>query len=313
MKYLSFIFQIVLIIVLAVISGCTKQKKQDYAPKYGQTPKNQTNVIEYVFAVHPLHNSRRYFEVYQPLVDYINQHTNEFSLRLEASRDYANFEEKLMKREYHFALPNPYQSYQAIKYGYTIFGKMGDDDRFCGIIVVRKDSHISSVSDLKGTAISFPSATALAAAMMPKYFLKSNGLDVDKDAECRYVGSQESSIMNVYLGKTKAGCTWPPPWESFLEEHTDIANALTIQWQTEPLINNGLVARDDVPKNHIKIFSDILFNLHKTSEGEEILKRINLSKFESITQQEYTSRVNNFLQKYKLMFGSLPGMGENKK
>lgn len=304
----SLFFRHAAIAVLFLV-GCTKQSSQGQLPVYGKERVVRAAAVEYIFAVHPLHNSRKYFEVYQPLVDYINQHTQEFSIRLEASKDYTQFEDKLIDRKFHFALPNPYQSIKSIRSGYTIFGKMGDDERFRGIIVVRKDSHIKSVNDLKGSSISFPSATALAAAMMPKYFLRVNGLDVEKDADCLYVGSQESSIMNVFMGKTKAGCTWPPPWESFLKEHPEVNDALTVRWQTEPLINNGLVVRDDVPKEHIKIFSDIVFRLHNSDEGRIILKKINLSRFVPIAQEEYSARVNTFLRKYEKMFGSLPGIG----
>jgi phosphonate transport system substrate-binding protein len=310
MKYV-FLTRLFFIAVLAIILSCSKQEKPAYVPSYGEKPVIKDSVTEYIFAVHPLHNSRRFFEVYQPLVDYCNQNTNEFSIRLEASHDYAHFEEKLENRKFHFALPNPYQSCQAIDFGYIIFGKMGDDDRFRGIIVMHKDNKINSVRELKGAAISFPSATALAASMMPKFFLKSNGLNVEQEAKCHYVGSQESSIMNVYLGQTKAGCTWPPPWESFLADHPQIASTLLIKWQTEPLINNGLIVRDDVPEKHLQIFSEQLFNLHKNDKGKEILKEINLSQFVAITQQEYFTRVNSFLQKYTELFGALPGMGEN--
>ncbi|MDP1678338.1 MAG: phosphate/phosphite/phosphonate ABC transporter substrate-binding protein [Bacteroidota bacterium] len=312
MKTPSVIFHFIFIVTAILNFSCTKQPKRESTPIYGKESTVQSVIVEYTFAIHPLHNSRRYFEVYQPLVDYINQHTKEFSVRLEASKDYAHFEEKLKNRKFQFAIPNPYQSIQSLQYGYTIFGKMGDDERFRGIIVVRKDSHIRSIEDLRGEVISFPSATALAAAMMPKYFLKTNGLDVEKDAKCLYVGSQESSIMNVYFGKTKAGCTWPPPWESFLKDHPEVDSALTIQWQTEPLINNGLVVRNDVPEQHCKIFFDILFQLHTHREGKEILKRINLSRFVPMLQKEYTARVNTFLIKYKNLFGSLPAMGGKK-
>ncbi|MBI2419286.1 MAG: PhnD/SsuA/transferrin family substrate-binding protein, partial [Ignavibacteriales bacterium] len=171
---------------------------------------------------------------------------------------------------------------------------------------------INSVHDLHGDETSFPSATASAAAMMPKYFLKTRGFDVEKDAICRYVGSQESSIMNVYLGKTKAGCTWPPPWETFIAMHPEVDSALVIKWQTEPLINNGLVVRNDVPAQHLKIFSDLVFYLQAKPEGKEILKAINISCFVPISQNEYMSRVNTFLKKYVSLLGELPGLGAKK-
>ncbi len=309
MVHSSKLFRVTLAIGILFFACCSKSSKQQYTPLYGKTSTIHGTVPEYIFAVHPLHNPSRFFEVYQPLVDYINKSTTEFSVRLEASRDYNSFEQKLFERKFHFALPNPYQSVQTILYGYTIFGKMGDDSRFYGIIIVHEDSTIKSVEDLRGAAISFPSKTALAAAMMPKYFLKMKGLNVEKDAECRYVGSQESSIMNVYMGKTKAGCTWPPPWESFASEHPEIAQELKVQWKTDPLINNGLVVRNDIPKSHVNIFSNALFSLHTTDEGKTILKKINLSRFVEISEKEYVTTVNNFLKKYQKQFGSLPAVG----
>lgn len=295
--------------MIMILFGCTDRSGQEHSIKYGNTSAVPSAKVQYIFAVHPLHNSRRYFEVYQPLVDHINRHAAAFEIRLEASKDYSQFEEKLIRRQFHFALPNPYQSIYAVQYGYTIFGKMGDDDRFRGIIVVRKDAGINTIMDLKNSSISFPSATALAAGMMPKYFLQSNGLDVEKDVTCLYVGSQESAIMNVFLGKTKAGCTWPPPWESFLLEHPEVKDALMVRWKTDPLVNNAVVYRNDVLPEHAAEFGRIIFALHNSADGKEILKRINLSRFEPVHQDEYVRRVDLFLAKYQKVFGKLPGIG----
>lgn len=88
---------------------------------------------------------------------------------------------------------------------------MGDDDNFRGIILVRKDSGIKSVKDLVGKNISYPAPTALAATMMPQWYLHIHGINIHTDITNSYVGSQESSIMNVFLGKSAAGATWPPP------------------------------------------------------------------------------------------------------
>lgn len=291
---------------LANFIGCSKKSGKEYSPAYGETPAVRTKKIEYIFAVHPLHNPDRFFEIYQPLINYINSTVVDFSLKLESSKDYGSFEQKLYGRKFHFALPNPYQSVNATKYGYTVFGKMGDDKKFRGIILARKDAHITKVSDLRGAVISFPSATALAASMMPKYYLKQHGLDVEKDAICRYVGSQESSIMNVYLENAKAGCTWPPPWEMLIKFHPEVKSALEIVWQTEPLINNGLIVRNDVSKDHLEKISSLLFTLQNYTKGKTILKRMELSRFEKIENKKYVDIVTAFLNKYKQLFKNLP-------
>ena len=127
--------------------GCEK-KVEEYKPEYSD---NQTiSKKVYIFGVHPLHNPKRLFEVYQPLVDHINKHLEGVIIKLEASRNYASYNKKLFSRHFDFSLPNPYQTVQSLNHGYKVFGKMGDDKTFRGLILVRKDSGIKTVYDLKG-------------------------------------------------------------------------------------------------------------------------------------------------------------------
>jgi phosphonate transport system substrate-binding protein len=174
---------------------------------------------------------------------------------------------------------------------------MGDDDKFSGIILVRRDSGIEQVSDLKGKKVAYPAATALAATMLPQYYLQTHGLDVSHDIENLYVGSQESSIMNVYLGNTAAGATWPLPWEAFQSAHPTQAGELVVKWVTAPLINNGVVARDDVPEHIARQVAQLLDSLHGREEGKSILARMPLSRFELADDQRYRV-IEDFLRNF---------------
>lgn len=256
-------------------------------------------------AVHPLHNPRRLFEVYQPLIELINEASNpEFSIKLETSRDYAAFEAKLQSGKFHFALPNPYQAVESERRGYRIFGKMGNDERFRGIIVVRRNGGPSTVAGLRGESISFPAPTALAATMMPKLFLNRAGLATG-EINARYVGSQESAIMNVLLGNTVAAGTWPPPWEALLRQRPELADALVVQWRTEPLVNNGLVVRRDVPDGDIRKVAEIVFSLHEHGRGRGILNAMEIERFEPADTTSFEP-VRNFMRDYRAAFGELP-------
>ena len=290
------IYAILLLSILIFSVACEKKEEVEYTPKYSDVAPFQKNI--YIFGVHPLHNPKRLFEVYQPMVDYINSHLTDSELRLEASRDYPAYDKKLFARHFHFSLPNPYQTVTSLKHGYKIFGKMGDDENFRGIILVRKDSNIKSVDDLKGKNVSYPAPTALAATMMPQWFLYENGLNINKDITNSYVGSQESSIMNVFLGKSIAASTWPPPWRAFIKERPEIAEQVMIKWQTPPLPNNGLVVRDDVPKDIVDIVSSIIFALHTHEEGQKILQAMELSRYEKADKSTYTPVVE-FLEKFE--------------
>jgi phosphonate transport system substrate-binding protein len=277
-----------------LIISCSK-KNEDITPVYQILATPSKPILR--FAVHPLHNPKLLMAKFEPLISYLDKNIPEYEFRLEASTNYASFEEKLKSREVEFALPNPYQSLMAIQHGYHIFAKMGDDENFRGIILVRKDSGIKRVADLKGKTISYPAPSALAASMLPQYFFYKNGLNVLKDTKSIYAGSQESSIMNVFLKVSKAGCTWPPPWKAFLQSNPDKAQELEVKWVTNVLPNNSFIARNDVPRDLVLKIHNLLLELHKTREGKIILDSIGLSQFETADEKTYEP-VKNFLAKF---------------
>ncbi|MGD8911357.1 MAG: phosphate/phosphite/phosphonate ABC transporter substrate-binding protein [Candidatus Thiodiazotropha sp.] len=268
-----------------LLVACDKTATPTYQPTFSKAPPITETV--YLFGVHPLHNPQRLYEVFGPLMDYLSEQTPGVRFKLVASRNYAAYDEKLYAGKFHFSLPNPYQTINAIDKGYRVFAKMGDDENFRGIILVRRDSGITQVSDLKGKAVSYPAPTALAATMMPQYYLQTNGVDVKQDLDNRYVGSQESSVMNVYLQQTSAAATWPPPWLALVKERPELKNELQVIWETDPLINNGLVVLPEVPADTVRQVHDLIVNLHTHEEGRQILKPMELSRFESATNSSY--------------------------
>jgi phosphonate transport system substrate-binding protein len=268
-----------------LLGACDKSAAPSYRPTFTDAPPTTEKV--YLFGVHPLHNPQRLYEVFGPMMDYLSEKIAGVRFKLEASRNYAAYDEKLYAGKFHFSLPNPYQTINAIDKGYSVFAKMGDDENFRGIFLVRRDSGISRVSDLKGKAVSYPAPTALAATMMPQYYLQTNGVDVIRDLDNRYVGSQESSVMNVYLKQTSAATTWPPPWLALVKERPELDTELQVIWETEPLINNGLVVLPDVPSEIVDQVHDLIVNLHTHERGREILRPMELSRFESATNSSY--------------------------
>lgn len=242
---------------------------------------------QYIVGIHPLHNPKRLFEVYGPIVDFINVQLPQVRFKLEASRNYEEFNKKLYSGHFDFAMPNPYQTIRSLQHGYHVFGKMADDEDFRGIILVRKDSGIEKVTDLKGKAVAYPAKTAVAATMMPQQYLHTHGININTDIENRYVGSQESSIMNVILGHVAAAATWPVPWRTFSAENPQQAAQLEVKWQTEALQNNGWVVRNDVPTALVAQFSQVLFNLQTSANGQKLLAAVPVSHFEAANDQTY--------------------------
>lgn len=286
-KWLNLPLLLLAALFTLVIAGCSEEDKGGYSPELMSDKQTTSTDKLYTFGIHPLHNPNRLHEVFGPMMEYLSANIEGASFKLEASRNYAAYDEKLYAGKFEFSLPNPFQTINSLKHGYRVFGKMGDDDNFRGIILVRKDSGIEKIEDLKGKAVSYPAPTALAATMMPQYYLQSHGLEVMKDLDNRYVGSQESSVMNVFLKDTVAGATWPPPWHAMVKERPELAEQMEIKWQTEPLPNNGLVARNDVDEALVERVAELLTTMHTSAEGRVMLERMELSRFERATDATY--------------------------
>jgi phosphonate transport system substrate-binding protein len=122
---------------------------------------------------------------------------------------------------------------------------------------------------------------------MPQYFLYAHGLNVNADIENRYVGSQESSIMNAYLGLTAAGATWPPPWRAFQKDYPEKAAELEVIWETEALINNSVMVRDDIPAPIREQIHALLVGLDGTGEGKSILAGMEMARFLPASDEDY--------------------------
>jgi phosphonate transport system substrate-binding protein len=293
--------------LVLVSTSCDARPGGEYVPVVSALPARADLEPEYSFGVFPLHNPIRLFEVYQPMLEAVERAVPGARFRLEAGRDYPTYEARLNRGSLHFALLNPYQALRAQERGYRIFAKMGDDDRMRGIIVTRRNAGLRDVKDLAGSTISFPAPTALAASMMTKVFMKRHGLDVEREATIRYVGSQDSAVLNVHLGLSKAGCTWPPTWDALQREHPEVVEQLEIRWQTESLPSLAVVVRADVPDDCIRRVADVLTGLHASIEGRAILAGMQIPRYEAATSTTYEP-VRRFIDDYERLFGALPSL-----
>jgi phosphonate transport system substrate-binding protein len=296
-RYANILSSFFIVVSFVLIAGC-KQKAGEIGPKYSQK-KDSLEILKLQFAIHPLYNPVKLFRVYQPLINYLNEGLQgEAQISLESSTDYNAYLEKIRKHEIGMLLPNPWQTLIAIKEGYSVIAEAGISADFKGIFIIRKDSDINEPKDLIGKVVCYPSPTALAACIMPQYFLFQHGIDINKDISNSYVTSQESSILNVFLGNATAGATWPPPWRAFQKSHPMEAAELKIIWETESLINNSVMIKNEVaPKIRDRV-QELLLGLSKTKSGEILLKEMETECFIKASNEDYNI-VRNYINRFE--------------
>jgi phosphonate transport system substrate-binding protein len=290
--------------MVALITACSREEAPP-APAYTDKPVIAQQETHYVFAVHPLQNPQLLHQKFQPLMQYLGEKIPGAEFDLDASSDYADYERKLRAGEHQFSLPNPYHAALARDWGYHIIAKMGDDELFRGVFIVRNDSPIKTPADLRGKIVSYPAPTALAAAMMPQLYLQKQGIDVQTELKNVYVGTHNSSIMNAYLGQSAAGATWPVAWRAFQKANPKEASELHVIWQTPTLIQNAIIARNDVPQPIVDQVQHLLVTLHESAAGRAILENIDTSSFVKADNAQFNV-VTDFLKEYNARVKKTP-------
>ncbi len=87
--------------------------------------------------------------------------------------------------------------------GYVPIAVKGDEKGFQGynlITIVRKDSGIDSMADLKGKRVAHTSASSNSGNLAPRALFPSQGLVPDEDYKVLYSGKHDQSILGVYNG-----------------------------------------------------------------------------------------------------------------
>ncbi len=282
-----------------LLTGCNdREKSSAYIPSA-----KEVNLTTYTLGIHPYLNSKKMYRSYRPIFDMIENKIGDIDIVLETSSSYAEYNTKLYRGDFDFSLPNPFQTYKALSHGYKVVAKMKPDSVFRGIFVARRELGLKEPLELKGKKISFPAPTALAATMMPLYFLHEHGLDVQNDIEKRYVGSQYSSILNAYSLDTAVAATWPPPWEAWAKENPEKAEKMEVLWQTEPLINNGFVVKKELDPKVAEAVVDLLVRFDTTEKGKRLLKQAGFAGFSRADDDDYTTVVGSFIEKYDAAIG----------
>jgi len=285
-----YLFPLLLLNFLFLSCNSHSSRKQQYEPTYSVDSSGKKVLI---FGVPNLSS----YEDCDLLVKYLNKNLSNIFIRIVASTDVKDYENKIKKNEFDFIIINGPLLLEAEKNGYSIVAKMGDDEKYKSVIFVRNDSAINKISDLKGKTIATSGPPALAGTMMPLFYLYKNGLDVNKDIKHLYSPSFESTIMNVYLGKCAAGASKKASVVNIFKQRPEIASKLSIKWETPPLINNAFMIKNNMDKEMADALTKLILTLQENEEGKKALIPLDVSRFEKANMDTYKP-LKVFLKEY---------------
>jgi len=239
-------------------------------------------------------------ERFQPLVEYLKKETG-YNFTLEAV-DTVDFEEKFKKEQYDFTHTNSVLYIILNKeYGLNLLvaeknGIYGS--KTMGTIIVRKDSPINKLSDLKGKKMIFGPTFAPFGYISQFELLMRNGIDPYKDIKILYQPAHsfqhEKIIYGVWFGAFDAGAAPLLDLEEMQKEgKIRLEEDFKIIAKTEihPYCTFGY--RKGLPSDVVEKVEQALLKINKDTTVEINNERVNIFKsakiegFERLPDKDY--------------------------
>ena len=121
-----------------------------------------------------------------------------------------------------------------------------EDEQFRSVFITRAESAIRSVSDLKGKTFAFGSVSSTSGHLMPRFHLREQGIDPDKDMRIAFSGAHDATAFQVQGGKVDAGALNISVWNKMVEEKKVDASALRVFYTTPPYYDYNWTVRGDL-------------------------------------------------------------------
>jgi ABC-type phosphate/phosphonate transport system substrate-binding protein len=151
---------------------------------------------------------------------------------------------------------------------------MRDSDQdLTSLVVVRADSSINSVSDLKGKTVAAGAIDSPQATMIPLNYLRGRGLSPGVDFEVRHndllggkhgdhIGGEREAARSLMTGRADAACMIDGNHLLFIAEGTLPSGATRVLAQTGPYDHCNFTAGPSAPRTLVERFRDLLLGMN---------------------------------------------------
>ncbi len=256
----------------------------------------QNTTKTYSFEVVPQFTASKIYSTWSPVLQRIGQDTGLcFELRVSAS--IPEFEQKFLKGEPEFVFMNPYHAvmaYQKRKYQPLL---ADSEEPLTGILVVRADSPIKSVDELKGKQLSFPAPNAFAASLLIRAELAKKKIDITPT----FVKTH-SNVYRSVIGKDAVAGGGVN--NTLSNEVPEVQQQLRVLYQTPAYTPHPIATHPKVPSAVRERFAKAMIKMSLDEEGRKLLDGINLNRPQQVTYSKHYQPLESLqLEKFVVLTG----------
>ncbi|OMD42527.1 phosphate/phosphite/phosphonate ABC transporter substrate-binding protein [Paenibacillus odorifer] len=147
-------------------------------------------------------------------------------------------------------------------------------DFYKSMIIVKKDSAIKSVADLKGKKIAYQNVTSSAGFVWPAATLMDAGLDPLKDVQAITVKGHDQGVLAVLNGDVDAAAIFQDARNVVLKDYPKVFEDTQVLAFTDKIPNDTISVRSDMNKEWMEKIQQAFIDIAADKEGHEIVKEI---------------------------------------
>ncbi|HIJ78560.1 MAG: phosphate/phosphite/phosphonate ABC transporter substrate-binding protein [Desulfobulbaceae bacterium] len=235
------------------------------------------------FGVYPYKSPHTLVKLFSPIAKRIET-TLGVKVQLVTAPDFDAYIARGKQGEYDLALPCVNCFFQIQPAGYSVIAK--GEPSFYGGTIVRKDSGIVNVAQLKGKRIASVGKHSYAAHLFLLDQLHEAGVDPMQDVHFQFLGKLDTIILGVLNKKYEAGTVRTDALENPIFK--EIRHELKFISQSSPIPQFPFVVKQDLPLEQVSKIQAVLVGLSlDNAEDKEILKSMRLTKISPATDADY--------------------------
>ncbi len=242
-----------------------------------------------IVGVFPRNNATVTTNQWSAMVDYLAARLGR-NTRLVTAKDFETFWAGVRNGSYDFVHMNQYDYVESHKnHGYDVILKNVEfgESTIAGAIIVRKDSGIESVADLKNKDIVFGGGPrAMQSYIVARYLLQHGGLKHGDYVE-KFAKNPPNAIMTAYYKQAAAAGAGDKVLTLGPVQSTIDATQMRILVSSEQLSHLPWAVKRSMPAKLRESIQALLANLHNSDEGRDILARAQLTGLQIASDRDY--------------------------
>lgn len=166
---------------------------------------------------------------------------------------------------------------QAQRFGVKEDGSASKElvDSYKSEILVKKDSKIKSLKDLKGKKIALQDVTSTAGYTFPLAMLKNEaGINATKDMKIVNVKGHDQAVISLLNGDVDAAAVFNDARNTVKKDQPNVFKDTTILKLTQAIPNDTISVRPDMDKDFQKKLKKAFIDIAKSKEGHKIISEV---------------------------------------